>query len=378
MESEGDKPFLPPEIIINILKRLPVKFILRFRSLCKDWKNLFNTRHFIAQHASFSAHQNPLLLLHEADFYDSGKPPSLRLVNRNMETVQNLSISSIDSFKHHWSAIGSCNGLVCVRVHNLGRDGSSKLCLWNPAIRDVKEIPLATRKDKLESCKFGFGFCSLINDYKIVNFYKIKNKKNANKNKKNVAGGHDGVEVYSLNTNSWKELEIRAVLKNTTIKSNQVSVDGTIFWFGAQQDSSHVVVSFDIGTQVFTLTPVSLPFEPRGFPMTHLSVYHNKFAIFHHYFNNSWNFIDIGVMGDVAGESGKSFSCTDRYDDFDSSEYHFDLLCIWRDDIVFREPDKLRLFNVTTQEWKDFPDSVNYECRLGVNYEESLVSVWNT
>ncbi|KAI9124293.1 hypothetical protein K1719_005593 [Acacia pycnantha] len=368
MESEGDKPFLPPEIIINILKRLPVKFILRFRSVCKEWKNLFKTPHFIAQHASFSAHQNPLLLLHETDLYDRGKPPSLRLVNRNMETVQNLSISSIDSFKHRWSAIGSCNGLVCVRVN---QQSSHKLCLWNPAIRDVKEIPLTTRNDKLESCKFGFGFCSLINDYKIVKVYK-------NKNKKNVAGGHDRVEVYSLNTNSWKEQEIRAALKNTTIKSEQVSVDGTIFWFGAQQDSSHVVVSFDIRTQVFTLIPISLPFQPRGFPMTSLGVYQNKFAVFHHYRNYSWNCIDIGVMEDVAGESGQSFSCTDRYDDFDSSEYCFDLLCIWRDDIVFRESDKLRLFNVTTQEWKDFPDSADYDCRAGVNYEESLVSVWNT
>ncbi|KAI9123771.1 hypothetical protein K1719_005071 [Acacia pycnantha] len=378
MESEGDKPFLPPDIIINILKRLPVKFILRFRSVCKDWKNLFKTPHFIAQHASYSAHQNPLLLLHETDY--KGKPPSLRLVNRNMETVQNLSISSIHSFKHGWSPIGSCNGLVCVRVNLDPEESSHKLCLWNPAIVEVKEIPQTTRNDKLESCKFGFGFSSVVNDYKIVKFYnqeysKTKNKKK-NKNKKNAARGHDRVEVYSLNTNSWKELEFRAVLQSTTIISKHVSVDGTISWLGAQQDSSHAVVSFDLGTQVFTLTPISFPFKWAGFPMISLGLYQNKFAIFHHYCNDSWNSIDIGVMEEVAGESGKSFSCIDRYD-IGSMEYFFNLLCIWRDEIVFHELYKLKLFNVTTKELKDFPDSTDYDWYVGVNYEESLVSVWN-
>ncbi|KAI9123566.1 hypothetical protein K1719_004866 [Acacia pycnantha] len=341
MESEGEKPFLPPEIIINILKRLPVKFILRFRSVCKDWENLFETPHFIAQHASYSAHQNPLLLLHETDCDDTVKPPSLRLVNRNMETVQNLSISSIDSFKHGWSPIGSCNGLVCVRVY------------LDPV-------------------------SSVVNDYKIVKFYKNKNRKNANKNKKNADGGHDRVDVYSLNTNSWKELEFRAVLKNTSIKSKHVSVDGTIFWLGAQQDSSHVVVSFDIGTQVFTLTPISLPFKRRyHFPMTSLGLYKNKFAILDHYSNDSWNSIDIGVMEEVSGESGKSFSCVEHIVDIGSMEYFFDLLCIWRDEIVFRESYQLMLFNVTTKKCKHFPDSANYDWYVAVNYEESLVSVSN-
>ncbi|KAK4254252.1 hypothetical protein QN277_009656 [Acacia crassicarpa] len=39
----GDNPYLPPEIIIDILKRLCVKSLLRFRAVCKDWRNLLKS-----------------------------------------------------------------------------------------------------------------------------------------------------------------------------------------------------------------------------------------------------------------------------------------------------------------------------------------------
>ncbi|KAI9127178.1 hypothetical protein K1719_001737 [Acacia pycnantha] len=58
-------PILPEEIIGNILERLPVKSLMRFQCVCRQWRILFKTRSFIANHLDHSNHQNPCLLLHD-------------------------------------------------------------------------------------------------------------------------------------------------------------------------------------------------------------------------------------------------------------------------------------------------------------------------
>ena len=47
----NDAPCLPQEIITNIVVRLPVKSLIRFQCVCKDWKNLFRT-HLSLQNTS--------------------------------------------------------------------------------------------------------------------------------------------------------------------------------------------------------------------------------------------------------------------------------------------------------------------------------------
>ncbi|XP_028752150.1 putative F-box protein At3g10430 [Neltuma alba] len=393
MASDGGNLSLPSEIVINILKRLPVKSIVRFQSVCKNWKNLFKTPHFIAEHARHSSHENPLLLLHEKDFVSNGKPPSLRLLNYNMETIEVLSIPSIDCLKHGWKIIGSCNGLLCAGV-DLDPDGSPRsLCLWNPVIREVREIPLTTTtKDYWGLCEFGFGFSSNFNDYKIVKFYIPELRKKKKKRQPYNADllEHHRSEVYSLSTGLWKKLEFGALPK-TTIISKNISAegnDGTILFLG-EKDNLPVLVSFDIATEVFRLTQIPLP---RDLP-TAIGVYQNKLAMFRHC-NISFHSIHIWAMEEVAGESGKSFSFTEEFKHCIIS-YFFHPLCIWRNEIVCVDKERwhldededecydesvyfLRLLNLTTKKWKEFYKvSSSYDWCDGFNYERSLVSVWN-
>ncbi|KAI9127121.1 hypothetical protein K1719_001680 [Acacia pycnantha] len=71
------------------------------------------------------------------------------------------------------SIIGSSNGLLCVAIREIGVDRSpSSLLLWNPATRDVREVPRSRIIDSCEyNCVFGYGFSSFVNDYKIVAIY---------------------------------------------------------------------------------------------------------------------------------------------------------------------------------------------------------------
>lgn len=298
-----------------------------------------------------------------------------------MKTVEVLSLPpSIDPFGHvYWEIIGSCNGLLCVVVDPASSRSPCSLWLWNPEIREVREVPQTTN-DYWDKCQFGFGYSSVLSDHKIVRFC----HKQGRRKKEDAIWGYDiKVEVFSLNTSSWKELESGAS-QNTEIIFPTISgsADGTIVWLG-RQDHCPVVVSFTIVTEVFTFTPIPFARHHLYYRIC-LGVYDNKFVIF-------WNrrsscLIDMCVLEEVASESGKSLCCTEE-DTIISFSFALKPLSIWRNEIVCFDERKvegqpryfLKLFNLTTRKWKEFHNfSAGRESWCyGFNYKRSLVSVCN-
>ncbi|KAL3642416.1 hypothetical protein CASFOL_013231 [Castilleja foliolosa] len=122
----------PEEIMLCILTRLPVKSILRFKSVCKPWDELFSTREFMKMHqVQYSSDpKNQSFIIHNSAEYmslfeiesDETKPTILEYPHpktRNMEIV------------------GSCNGLICLGRPHLG---PGNIVLWNPAMKLFKFV----------------------------------------------------------------------------------------------------------------------------------------------------------------------------------------------------------------------------------------------
>ncbi|XP_028755840.1 putative F-box protein At1g33530 [Neltuma alba] len=269
-------PYLHEEIIRQILKRLPVKSLIRFQCVSERWKNLIKSPSFIDEHLHYSTHQNPSLLLRKSN--GRFKPLQLRLMDSEMHVreVQNppLPLRSLLTF----SIVGSCNGLVCAEIDGYDKSASSaSFLLWNPATGDVRKIP-TTRSSKhpYESVYVGFGFSTIVNDYKIVQIY----------------DGYDGdmvIEVYSLSIGSWKEIESESLkgVSPSDIICNWVTVNGRIFWDAATPEDKEdgvyrtcLILSFDIALEVFTVIPGPPQLDVSGgFEFT-LSAYDdNKLAI---------------------------------------------------------------------------------------------------
>ncbi|XP_028760807.1 putative F-box protein At4g38870 [Neltuma alba] len=272
---EGNNAYLPHEIIINILKRLPVKSLIRFQCVCKNWKSLLKDALFIADHLHHSSHR-PSLLLPRCYNYRR----QLHLYSFNCDyrfckfdtssLIDYLSSLTTNVDPYLFRIAGSSNGLLCVLILDYSLS-PHKLLVWNPATKEVREVPTRTLDFKSpDRFSIGFGFSTIANDYKIVNI-SVSNKN------RDYRGHVDRAEVYSLGTGLWKEVEFGSLLEGTRLYCGSSTGDGIVFWVGQKQsDGSLMIVSFDLTMEEFRFIPMP-PLEPML--TTIPTFYENKPAI---------------------------------------------------------------------------------------------------
>ncbi|XP_054795729.1 putative F-box only protein 15 [Prosopis cineraria] len=283
----------------NILILLPVKSQIRLQFVCKHWKNFIKTQSFIQEHLDHSSNENPLLLLQWDDRCD---PLHLHMLNYEMQHFEVQPPSLMDSLLLA-KIVGCSHGLLCVRDENAV---FLSFFLWNPATRGVRMVPRPIYKGfgHIVFDIFGFGFSPIVNDGKIVISHELEFDSVFNR-----------IEVYSLSTGSWKELEIEFQdFPGVDFHgSSPVTAYGTMFWSvdrviecGDEEEINVVeimILSFDIAMEVFTLLtlPAGLDFGAHG----SLTLYENQLAIFSHTVigNYESSVIDLWVMEEGVGAS---------------------------------------------------------------------------
>ncbi|KAL3721390.1 hypothetical protein ACJRO7_033821 [Eucalyptus globulus] len=154
--SSDDDPKLPHDVAIHILKRLPVRSLLRFRCVCRSWRSTIDDPRFVALHLSHSA-------LDACNWH---------LVCDPLQDMCSLLPNASLTLPSNYDFVGSCNGLICVtRSFIIGSDPT--MYLWNLFTRKHKAIPRPAPENPIlrgyAACiSLGFGFDAGSNDYKIV------------------------------------------------------------------------------------------------------------------------------------------------------------------------------------------------------------------
>ncbi|KAI9127448.1 hypothetical protein K1719_002007 [Acacia pycnantha] len=428
---EDDEFFLPHEIISSILKRLPVKSLLRFRCVCKDWNDLFKTSLFIKEHLHHSSHHRGPSLLLQWDY------STFSMLDSDKKTLLPLSAPSVNQPAHMIDIIGSSYGLVCleitvreVEVYSLstgswkqiefgnllegvslinGRFAATDEAIyWFSYLNhiDILSFDIATEAITLipipdgPNIRWNIKLFAYENRLALLSGIELWVMEEAtsggsgqrwNKTKliPNLRSLHPmtiwkneaiymfeqivriynylervEVEVYSLSTGSWKQLEFGNLLEGVSLYGRFAATDEAIYWFAY---CNHIdILSFDIATEAFTLIPI--PAGPNIHWNIKLIAYENKLALL--------SGIELWVMEEAtSGGSGQRWNKTKLIPNLRSLH----LMTIWKNEAIYKfQQVGIYLFNLTTNKLKEFliareNGNQNFPPPKGKQIEESTV-----
>ncbi|XP_021911240.1 F-box protein At3g07870-like isoform X2 [Carica papaya] len=239
--------YLPDEITIRILARLPVKTLMTCKSVCKVWYNLINQPALVDMHLHQSTVDSKNNKEQES-FLAINTDTTLRkhVVNLlTQETHSEFIYLNIPYEKYACiTLIGCCNGLLCVRARK-SSDPAADFYFINPAIRESKAICSTMKAADSKGC-FGVGYDSVNKDYKLVRVTGFINNEGKNCSK---------AEVWTLYGNSWRGAD-NTVEGEVRESSCKAVVNGAFHWqavrVNRQENSkTFLIVSFDISNEVF-------------------------------------------------------------------------------------------------------------------------------
>ncbi|RCV32590.1 hypothetical protein SETIT_7G015300v2 [Setaria italica] len=245
-------PYIPDDLILAILRRLPAKSVLRFRCVSKAWLAMLSSRSFVDAHLEFSAAARPTMLIVPGK-YHLLDPRRLRTAfwmgfykyTSGGADTELLHGERFPGGVASWFKPMHCDGLILVYTRH------QELMVCNPATREFVQLLRETERDCL-SClhdAVGFGRDPRSNTYKVVRlFYSSEH-----------GGGLVNVfscraEVLTLGTNQqWRRVATPPRLFNP--HPAPVHVSGFIYWSDVSDPNNLVLLRFNLATETFAATP---------------------------------------------------------------------------------------------------------------------------
>ncbi|KAK1374166.1 F-box domain-containing protein [Heracleum sosnowskyi] len=258
---------LSEDLLSEILKRLPVKYILRCRCVHKSWHSLIQTHSFITLHLNHQKTRSPDLLLFR-NCFDNQVDNQLTLRFDHVQSQQYCRINYLPPLpKSMWMWLVHSYGLICVSDMFNGIARPKTIYLWNPLVEKYKTLPESplyasfTFKRFTSWTALAFGFVPQVDDYMVVHIRQAPCELNPN----TVV-----IAVYSLNTNSWKITSHDNIFISYVSNDQVVFVNGVAYWAGCNSDSTQgIIMCFDAKTNLMREIPSPIGGEYR-FHRAHL------------------------------------------------------------------------------------------------------------
>lgn len=235
-------PDFPIDVIVDILSRLPVKSLLRFRCVSKPLCALIDSHDFIKSHLkrSIDTKTHLSLILRDSYLY------SLDLDSLDHAVELDHPLKSRD---FGTEVLGSCDGLVCLY------NGEEDIAIWNPSTRRYRKLPVEEIEfpDYFTSCQYiiyGLGYDPVTVDYKVVRFIQFYGK--------DVWDSFDSeVKVYSMKSNLWRRIQDFPYYLRYK-RCYGVLVGSALHWVVSRKpesDTANLIAAFDLTTEEYLLVP---------------------------------------------------------------------------------------------------------------------------
>lgn len=241
------------DLVPDILSRLPVKSLMRFKCVNKPWYNLIKNPNFISKHlhafnnhVNFTNHTINLLVnrTRRATFGPSGLNRKAFISLLSFDTAtNNSSLNLLDLiYNHnevtHIDIFGPCNGLYCLY--------GSPILIINPSMREFRVLPDTHLPPETYCMQHfpGFGFDAKTNEYKLVLIMDTWRQDTDERLPWRV-------EIYTLSSNCWRKVD--CPLPSVSIWNRSwidAFVHGVFHWWG-YDTAGDLILAFDMHHETF-------------------------------------------------------------------------------------------------------------------------------
>ncbi|KAF8087081.1 hypothetical protein N665_0600s0028 [Sinapis alba] len=229
------------DLLEELLVRLPIKSLGRFKSVSKEWKSILESKCFLEKHLSLQKSSSTRKIL-TAYNCDCGCVSPTLLPESQLEEGEELFSLHCDATRQ--SMMMSCDGLVCI---------SEEECVnvLNPSTGQLQRFhspPLMNRRTNSKftngtwstyfrgQCAMGFGRDKVKGHYKVVR----------------INGAPNYSDTLDVNTGEWRTLW-KPRLYKVDVARKSACVNGTIYWLRIKSTNRSVysILALDLHTEKF-------------------------------------------------------------------------------------------------------------------------------
>ncbi|KAK4581582.1 hypothetical protein RGQ29_024972 [Quercus rubra] len=196
---------LDDDVVFDVLTRVPVKSLIRFRCVSKSWYSTISSSIFITAHlhraksSSSNNNNNRGYLLYSPFPNELNFSSYKELCTASYNSDRTL--THISRFRVPFSydfLVSFCNGMLCL---NSIRGRGNVIYLWNPSIRKFKKLLATPLTYPFHDVVVGLAYHSQNNDYKILRIVPYKESRGSE-----VPAIE--AEIYTLSTDLWRRVVI--------------------------------------------------------------------------------------------------------------------------------------------------------------------------
>ncbi|CAL4941615.1 unnamed protein product [Urochloa decumbens] len=234
---------IPYDVLEQVLLCLPVKSLMRFKSVCKLWHDAISSAHFERCQLQLSRACQPSMLILPLRMM----PDDLRMDKIRFFAYPGYGTVAELMHEKLWSAGVDgfmqpihCDGLVVVSAAH-----SSQIFVCNPATKELVILPAGSPDNSIGIQKIGFGVDLSTGKYKVVRcFWRFCNE--------DMSDYSIGCEIFTLGSRAWKQVADPPYLIQNMMP---LCLPGAIYWSAAITLTTQVMLRFDLHKEEFTTFP---------------------------------------------------------------------------------------------------------------------------
>ncbi|GLT50989.1 hypothetical protein SLA2020_244400 [Shorea laevis] len=260
-----DLYLLPLEILLEILSRLPITSLIRFKTTSHAGYDLITDPRLPPMFRNQVSDSNPCLILLNYNFPFS-RSRQLYLVDsegcsrrvRKIDPPQHSEVNNL---------VGSCKGLLCLSFPIIGGSSvSHSLLIYNPFVGDAVRVQPADQfLNQYEV--FGFGFHPRTGEFKVIRivyYEKIMRVVDPARDVEEVDEGfltidESMVQVFTVGTTEWRNKGATPPQLADVNGPPEALVEGSLHWVtvvGMGGDGRIFgIISFELADEVFEEIP---------------------------------------------------------------------------------------------------------------------------